>query len=108
MATAAKLVYTHIVQEPGYGGGKAAIDNTRVRARRDDGCEVLLQALERSSSLIGLEGRNQELHSRVGRAWVLPALSHQVPSFVRIGAEPGFAKAGGGGRWLHAATFHVR
>lgn len=31
MATAAKLVYTHIVKEAGYCGGKAAIDNTRVR-----------------------------------------------------------------------------
>jgi uncharacterized protein (DUF433 family) len=31
MATAAKLVYPHIVKEPGYCGGKAAIDNTRVR-----------------------------------------------------------------------------
>jgi len=31
MATAATLVYTHIVKEPGYCGGKAAIDNTRVR-----------------------------------------------------------------------------
>ena len=31
MATAAKLVYTHIVKEPGYCGGKAAIDATRVR-----------------------------------------------------------------------------
>ena len=31
MATAAKLVYAHIVKEPGYCGGKAAIDNTRVR-----------------------------------------------------------------------------
>jgi uncharacterized protein (DUF433 family) len=31
MATTAKLVYPHIVKEPGYCGGKAAIDNTRVR-----------------------------------------------------------------------------
>jgi len=31
MATAAKLVYTHIVKEPGYCGGKATIDNSRVR-----------------------------------------------------------------------------
>lgn len=31
MATAAKLVYPHIVKEPGHCGGKAAIDNTRVR-----------------------------------------------------------------------------
>lgn len=31
MATAAKLVYAHIVKEPGYCGGKAAIDATRVR-----------------------------------------------------------------------------
>jgi uncharacterized protein (DUF433 family) len=31
MATAAKVVYTHIVKEPGYCGGKAAIDNTRIR-----------------------------------------------------------------------------
>jgi uncharacterized protein (DUF433 family) len=31
MATAAKVVYAHIVKEPGYCGGKAAIDNTRVR-----------------------------------------------------------------------------
>jgi len=31
MATAAKLVYTHIVKEPGYCGGKAAIGDTRVR-----------------------------------------------------------------------------
>lgn len=31
MATAAKLVYPHIVKEPGYCGGKAAIDATRVR-----------------------------------------------------------------------------
>lgn len=31
MATAAKLVYAHIVKEPGYCGGKAAIDHTRVR-----------------------------------------------------------------------------
>lgn len=31
MATAAKLVYPHIVKEPGYCGGKAAIDGTRVR-----------------------------------------------------------------------------
>jgi uncharacterized protein (DUF433 family) len=31
MATAAELVYTHIVKEPGYCGGKATIDNTRVR-----------------------------------------------------------------------------
>ena len=31
MATAAKVVYPHIVKEPGYCGGKAAIDNTRVR-----------------------------------------------------------------------------
>jgi uncharacterized protein (DUF433 family) len=31
MATAAKVVYTHIVKEPGYCGGKAAIDATRVR-----------------------------------------------------------------------------
>ncbi len=31
MATAAKLIYAHIVKEPGYCGGKAAIDNSRVR-----------------------------------------------------------------------------
>jgi uncharacterized protein (DUF433 family) len=31
MATVAKLVYPHIVKETGYCGGKAAIDNTRVR-----------------------------------------------------------------------------
>ena len=32
MATAAKArSYPHIVKEPGYCGGKAAIDNTRVR-----------------------------------------------------------------------------
>lgn len=31
MATAAKIVYPHIVKEPGYCGGKAAIDSTRVR-----------------------------------------------------------------------------
>jgi len=31
MATAAKVTYAHIVKEPGYCGGKAAIDNTRVR-----------------------------------------------------------------------------
>ncbi len=31
MATAAKVVYAHIVKEPGYCGGKAAIDATRVR-----------------------------------------------------------------------------
>jgi uncharacterized protein (DUF433 family) len=31
MATAAKIVYPHIVKEPGYCGGKAAIDDTRVR-----------------------------------------------------------------------------
>jgi uncharacterized protein (DUF433 family) len=31
MATAPKIVYPHIVKEPGYCGGKAAIDNTRVR-----------------------------------------------------------------------------
>jgi len=31
MATAAKLVYPHIVKEAGYCGGKAAIDDTRVR-----------------------------------------------------------------------------
>jgi uncharacterized protein (DUF433 family) len=31
MATAAKTVYPHIVKEPGYCGGKAAIDDTRVR-----------------------------------------------------------------------------
>jgi uncharacterized protein (DUF433 family) len=30
-ATAAKIVYPHIVKEPGYCGGKAAIDWTRVR-----------------------------------------------------------------------------
>ena len=31
MATAAKVTYPHIVKEPGYCGGKAAIDNTRIR-----------------------------------------------------------------------------
>ncbi len=31
MATAAKIAYPHIVKEPGYCGGKAAIDDTRVR-----------------------------------------------------------------------------
>ena len=31
MATAAKVTYAHIVKEPGYCGGKAAIDHTRVR-----------------------------------------------------------------------------
>ena len=31
MATAAKIVYPHIVKEPGYCGGKAAIERTRVR-----------------------------------------------------------------------------
>lgn len=31
MATAAKVTYAHIVKEPGYCGGKAAIDDTRVR-----------------------------------------------------------------------------
>ena len=31
MATAPKIVYTHIVKEPGYCGGQAAIDSTRVR-----------------------------------------------------------------------------
>jgi uncharacterized protein (DUF433 family) len=31
MATAPKIVYPHIVKAPGYCGGKAAIDNTRVR-----------------------------------------------------------------------------
>ena len=31
MATAAKVTYAHIVKEPGYCGGTAAIDNTRVR-----------------------------------------------------------------------------
>lgn len=31
MATAAKVRYPHIVKEPGYCGGKAAIDDTRVR-----------------------------------------------------------------------------
>ncbi len=31
MATAANVTYPHIVKEPGYCGGKAAIENTRVR-----------------------------------------------------------------------------
>ena len=31
MATAAKVSYPHIVKEPGYCGGKASIENTRVR-----------------------------------------------------------------------------
>lgn len=31
MATAAKIAYAHIVKRPGYCGGKAALDNTRVR-----------------------------------------------------------------------------
>jgi uncharacterized protein (DUF433 family) len=31
MATAAKIVYPHIVKQPGYCGGKATIDATRVR-----------------------------------------------------------------------------
>jgi uncharacterized protein (DUF433 family) len=31
MATVAKLVYPHVVKEPGYCGGKAAIERTRVR-----------------------------------------------------------------------------
>lgn len=31
MATAAKIEYAHIVKQPGYCGGKATIDNTRVR-----------------------------------------------------------------------------
>jgi uncharacterized protein (DUF433 family) len=31
MATAAKTVYPHILKEPGYCGGKATIDSTRVR-----------------------------------------------------------------------------
>jgi uncharacterized protein (DUF433 family) len=31
MATAAKVTYAHIVKEPGYCGGKAAIDGTRIR-----------------------------------------------------------------------------
>ena len=31
MAITAKLVSTHIVKEPGYCGGKATIDNSRVR-----------------------------------------------------------------------------
>jgi uncharacterized protein (DUF433 family) len=31
MASAAKIVYAHIVKEPGYCGGKAAIGATRVR-----------------------------------------------------------------------------
>lgn len=31
MATAPKLVFPHIVKERGYCGGKAAIDDTRVR-----------------------------------------------------------------------------
>ena len=31
MATAARIVFPHIVKEPGYCGGKAAIDDTRVR-----------------------------------------------------------------------------
>ncbi len=31
MTTAAKVVYPHIVKEPGSCGGKAAIDRTRVR-----------------------------------------------------------------------------
>ena len=31
MATAAKVTHPHIVKEPDYGSGKAAIDHTRVR-----------------------------------------------------------------------------
>ena len=31
MATTAKIVYPHIVKEPGYCGSKATIDDTRVR-----------------------------------------------------------------------------
>jgi uncharacterized protein (DUF433 family) len=31
MATVAKVTYPHIVKEPGYCGGRAAIDNTRIR-----------------------------------------------------------------------------
>lgn len=31
MATSAKVTYPHIVKEPGYCGGKAAVDSTRVR-----------------------------------------------------------------------------
>ena len=31
MGPAAKIIYPHIVKEPGYCGGKAAIDRTRVR-----------------------------------------------------------------------------
>jgi len=31
MATAATIAYPHIVKEPGYCGGKAAIDRTRIR-----------------------------------------------------------------------------
>ena len=31
MATAAKIAYPHIVKQPGYCGGKATIDDTRVR-----------------------------------------------------------------------------
>ena len=31
MATAAQLVQPHIVKRPGYCGGKATIDNTRIR-----------------------------------------------------------------------------
>ena len=31
METPAKIVYPHIVKEAGYCGGRAAVDNTRVR-----------------------------------------------------------------------------
>ncbi len=31
MASAAQVVYAHIVKRPGYCGGKAALDDTRVR-----------------------------------------------------------------------------
>ena len=31
MATAARVTYAHIVKQPGYCGGKAAIDGTRIR-----------------------------------------------------------------------------
>lgn len=78
MATArAPVTYTHIVKEPGYCGGKAAIGNTRVRVNN----VIFLHRQGRSPEQI------REIYSDLSVAHVYAALVYYYDHPAEIDAE---------------------
>lgn len=67
------------------------------QARRNHGCEVVLDILDATADLLSVRRRNQEVHRHLRGTVDLPPLAGLVPLLVGVGAEPRGAQALGQG-----------